>query len=268
MTASVWIAMAGGVAVLVVVFWPERQSWQTTEIKAAIEGRRLTAGRASSLAVPLAVFVLGSVYWSPLMGAALGVLTAVGAWALNIRARSIANLAEADQLAQLTAGLANQATVAPTVVEAVRESAPLVSGRVGEAARRMVEELRIGSLPEAADRFAAEVGRPMAAMTANVLIEAHSGGIKWATLVDVLDVEAGEAAETARHFYHSVGRLMVQVAVTLAMSVGLVVIMAMSAQSSREWLASGSGQAILLAAAAGLAVFHGWAFARAQSELR
>ena len=87
-------------------------------------------------------------------------IAALATWALAIRARSALNVTEATQIAQFTSGLANQAAVAPTVVEAIKDAAPLVPGRVGQAALTMAEEVRIGSLPEAADRFAATVRPP------------------------------------------------------------------------------------------------------------
>ena len=82
----------------------------------------------------------------------------------------------------------------------------------------------------------------MASMCANVLIEAHSGGIQWAQLVEILDTEAAEAAETARWYHRNVGRMMGQITVTLLMGVAVVALTGLLADTAGAWLASGDGQ--------------------------
>ncbi|MYB72367.1 MAG: hypothetical protein F4124_00975 [Acidimicrobiia bacterium] len=222
----------------------------------------------AAVAAPAAALVAGAVIYGAGIGLAAAIIAALASWALAIRARSALNVAEASQIAQFTSGLANQATVAPTVVEAIKDAAPLVAGRVGQAARTMAEEVWIGSLPEAVDRFAATVRRPLASMCANVLAEAHSGGIQWAQLVNILDTEAAEAAETARHFHRHVGRMMGQIVITLVMAVAVIALTGMLAETAGAWLIARDGQTVLLAAAALLGLLHVWVLGRAQRELR
>lgn len=270
MDARAIAVAAGGLALAGVLLWPVRprvpRRVRRPSVAAAL--RRLSPGALARGASPAAAFAAGAAVYGAGIGLAAAIVAALAGWSLAIRARSVLNVAEADQIAQFTSALANQATVAPTVTEAIKDAAPLVTGRVGQAARTMAEEVWIGSLPEAADRFAAAVGRPLAAMTANVLIEAHSGGIQWAKLVDILDTEAAAAAETARHYHRHVGKTMSQIVITLVMAIGVVALTGMLADTSGQWLVSGDGQTIILSAAAVLGLLHAWVLGRAQRELR
>ena len=270
MGASAATVAAGGLALAAVLLWPARPrvARRFARRGAAAVAERVSPGGLARAAAPAAAFGAGTAVWGAGIGLAAAIIAALAGWSLAIRARSALNVAEAAQIAQFTSGLANQAAVAPTVVEAIKDAAPLVPGRVGQAARTMAEEVWIGSLPEAADRFAATVGRPLAAMCANVLVEAHSGGIQWAQLVHILDTEAAEAAETARHFHRHVGQMMGQIVSTLVMAIGVVAITARLAETAGAWLVSGDGQTILLAAAALLGLLHVWVLGRAQRELR
>lgn len=270
MGAQAVAVLAGGLALIAVLVWPERPRAPRRfgAPSAAALARRASPAKLAAAAATAAAFGAGTAAYGPGIGLAAAIIAALSGWALAIRARSALNMAEASQIAQFTSGLANQATVAPTVVVAIKDAAPLVPGRVGQAARTMADEVWIGSLPEAADRFAATVNRPLASMCANVLIEAHSGGIQWAQLVDILDTEAAEAAETARWFHRHVGRMMGQIVITLVMAVAVVALTGMLAETAGAWLASGDGQTILLAAAALLGLLHVWVLGRAHRELK
>ena len=256
----VWVAVSSSSQATGV----RRANWEM----ALAQLRSASPGTAVRYLVPVGALVTVGVWIGMLLGVAAALVAGVCLWALSIQGRSLLNVREADQLAQLTAALANQATAATTVVVAVQDSAPLVSGRIGQAARQMADEIEIGSLPEAADRFAATVGRPIAAMIASVLIEAHAGGIQWGALINVLDKEAAEAAATARHFHRHVGSMMGQVVATLVLSAGVIGLTGMAAGSIGEWLTSPDGQSGLLAAAGMIAVVHAWVLAQAGRELR
>lgn len=270
MGAAAVTVLAGGLALVAVLVWPDRTRAPRPfgRHSTAALARRASPAKLAAVAAPIAALGAGTAVYGAGIGLAAAIIAALSGWALAIRARSALSVAEATQIAQFTSGLANQATVAPTVVEAIKDAAPLVPGRVGQAARTMAEEVRIGSLPEAADRFAATVRRPLASMCANVLIEAHSGGIQWAKLVDILDTEAAEAAETARWFHRNVGRMMGQIVATLLMAVAVVALTGILAEATGSWMVSSDGQTVILAAAALLGLLHVWVLGRAQRELK
>ena len=129
MSGQAAIAVAAGAALMATVWWPT----STGSSAALLLGSMVLAQRRSIRAEPMVAavmvalgFVAGQVLVGTTTGVAAMVLTAVGVWAIAVQIRSRRSLREADELAQLTNGLANQALVAPTVVEAVRQAAPLI----------------------------------------------------------------------------------------------------------------------------------------------
>ena len=249
MSGQAAIAVAAGAALMAIVWWPT----STGSSAALLLGSMVLAQRRSVRAEPVAAavmvglgFVAGQVLVGTITGVAAMVLTAVGVWAIAVQIRSRRSLREADELAQLTNGLANQALVAPTVVEAVRQAAPLIPGRVGAAARLMAAECETGGLMEAANRFATTIRRPIAEMLATVLAEAFRGGSQWVGWAGVLADEATEAADTARHFHRYVAALMPQIAVTVVMATGMLAITGFVARDVGRWLTSPVGQQFLL----------------------
>ena len=249
MTGPAAIVFFAGIALMTVVWWPNSGSSPTTLLLRGVvlsKRRALRVGPAVSAAAVGLGFILGLLLVGATTGLAAMMLTAVGVWAVAVQIRSRQSLQESDELAQLTNGLANQALVAPTVVEAVRQAAPLIPGRVGSAARRMAAECETGGLVEAANRFATAVRRPVAEMLATVLTEAFRGGSQWVGLAGVLAEEANEAADTARHFHRHVAALMPQIAVTVVMAVAMLAITGFAAKDVGRWLTSPLGQQFLL----------------------
>lgn len=249
MTGPSVIALVAGFALMAVVWWPKTGNSPTTLLLRSMvlsQRRSLRFGPVAAVAAVVLGFVLGLLYVGAATGLAAMVLTAIGVWAVAVQIRSRRSLRESDELAQLTNGLANQALVAPTVVEAVRQTAPLIPGRVGSAAQRMAAECETGGLVEAANRFAGAIRRPVAEMLATVLTEAFRGGSQWVGLAGILAEEANEAADTARHFHRHVAALMPQIAVTVAMAVAMLVITGFAAKDVGRWLTSPAGQQFLL----------------------
>ena len=240
---------AAGVVLLGIAWWPKAGGGPTALLLGSMalsERRSVRVGPVvASVAVGLG-FVMGLVLVGAATGLAAMMLATVGVWAVAVQICSRRSLRESDELAQLTNGLANQALVAPTVVEAVRQAAPLVPGRIGQAAQRMAAECETGGLVEAANRFATTIRRPVAEMLATVLTEAFRGGSQWVGLAGVLAEEATEAAETARHFHRHVAALMPQIAVTVVMAVGMLVITGFAARDVGRWLTSPVGQQLLV----------------------
>ena len=249
MTGQAAAALAAGFAVMVLVWWPTSAGTPSALVMGSLllaQRRSLRAGALLAAALVVLGFIAGLVLVGAMTGLAVMVLTGVGVWAIAVQIRSRRSLREADELAQLTNGLANQALVAPTVVEAVRQAAPLITGRVGAAAQLMAAECETGGLVEAANRFSTTIRRPIAEMLASVLAEAFRGGSQWVGLAGVLADEAMEAAETARHFHRYVAALMPQIAVTVVMAVGMLAISGFAARDVGRWLTSSVGQQFLL----------------------
>ena len=249
MSPQAVVVVAAALVLLAICWWPV----PTGSPQALLVGSLLMARRHSFPVGPVVAtllvgtgFLAGLVLVGVATALATMVLTGTAVGAMAVQARSRRSLGEADELAQLTNGLANQALVAPTVVEAVRQSAPLVTGRVGAAARLMADECETGGLIEAANRFSTTIRRPIAEMLATVLAEAFRGGSQWVGLAGVLAEEATEAAETARHFHRYVAALMPQVAVTVAMAAGMLALTGFAAKDVGRWLLSPVGQHLLL----------------------
>lgn len=249
MTAPTAVLLTAGLALMAVIWWPASTGNPAGLLVGSLvlaQRHRIRVGPLAATAMVVLGFLVGQILLGPITGLAAMILTGVGLWAIAIQIRSRRSLREADELAQLTNGLANQALVAPTVVEAVRQAAPLIPGRVGAAARVMGAECQTGGLVEAANRFAATIQRPVAEMLATVLAEAFRGGSQWVGLAGVLADEATEAAETARHFHRYAAALMPQIAVTVVMAVGMLAITGFAARDVGRWLASPVGQQLLL----------------------
>lgn len=244
MTGQSAVALAAGTTLVALIWWPT----STGSPSALLLAQRSTirVGPLGAAALPFLGFTAGLVLVGVTAGMAATVLTGVGVWAVAVQIRSRRGLREAEELAQLTGGLANQALVAPTVVEAVRQAAPLIPGRVGAAARIMAAECETGGFLEAVNRFSTTVQRPIGEMLSTVLAEAFRGGSQWVGLAGVLADEAAEAAETARHFNRYVAALMPQIAVTVAMAVGMLAITGFAARDVGQWLTSPVGQQFLL----------------------
>lgn len=271
MTGQALLALAAGAALMAIIWWPANSGTPSALVMGSIvlsRQRTLRAGPVVSASVFALGLAAGFARLGPSAGLAIMVLNGLCIWAVSIQVRSRRSLREAEELAQLTNGLANQALVAPTVVEAVRQSAPMIPGRVGAAARVMAAECETGGLVEAANRFSGAIRRPIAEMLATVLAEAFRGGSQWVGLAGVLADEATEAAETARHFHRYVAALMPQIAVTLAMAVGMLAITGFAAKDVGRWLTSPVGQqfllllAVLTAAVCGRVLAPAWRMSR------
>ena len=249
MTGPTAIVLVAGIMLMSLIWWPTSGSSPTTLLLGSVvlsPRRPLRLGTVAATATIGLGFVVGLLFVGAATGLAAMVLTAIGVWAVAVQIRSHRSLRESDELAQLTNGLANQALVAPTVVEAVRQAAPLIPGQVGSAARQMAAECETGGLVEAANRFATAIRRPVAEMLATVLTEAFRGGSQWVGLAGVLAEEANEAADTARHFHRHVAALMPQIAVTVVMAVAMLAITGFAAKDVGRWLTSPPGQQLLL----------------------
>lgn len=252
MTGQALAVVSAGAVLMAVIWWPMASGSPSSLLMGSIvlaPRRSLRIGPVAAVLVVALGSAGGGILFGAITGVAAMVLSGLCVWAVAVQVRSRRSLREAEELAQLTNSMANQALVAPTVVEAIRQAAPLIPGRVGTAAQKMAAECETGGLMEAANRFATTIRRPIAEMLATVLAEAFRGGSQWVGLAGVLAAEAAEAAETARHFHRHVAALMPQIVVTVAMAVGMVAITGFAAKDVGRWLATPVGQQLLALAA-------------------
>lgn len=123
-----------------------------------------------------------------------------------------------------------------------------MEGRVGEAARRLVDECATLGVPAAAARFAEALPEAQAArwVADCVTVTAVSGGA-WVDTMWKLEAEAAAAAATARLFHRRVAATYPQIVVTVAVGAGLVAGLRWVVPDAWAWIAAGVGQAVALA---------------------
>ena len=249
MNAQVVVVVVAALFLLVPIWWPTNSSSPSDLLINSVilaPPRQLSISNFVAALLLCSSGLIGVLLYGPITAFAILVLTAICVGAIKVQLRARRSLQEADQLAQFTNSLANQAMVAPTVVQAIQRSAPLVEGRIGIAAKQMAAECETGGLVEASTRFANTVNRPIAEMLSTVLIEAFRGGSQWISLANVLAEEASAFADTARHFYRHVAALMPQIAVTVVLAAAMLGITGFAAKDVGAWLVSTSGQQLML----------------------
>ena len=255
-TGGVLIASGGGV-VLVILLWPTAGTrWSLRPARRRRSGRRWTipvepvaAGAAAAVVVGLGL--------SPVHAAAAALAALVVVSSLQVLFASRRWCATAEGVARLAGVLANQASVATTVTDALRHAAPLVPGPVGAAATDMANDAETMGLDLAAERFAKAVPAPTAQSLANVVEVSAEGGGRWAETVEVLEAEAADAAATARLFHRRVAAAMPTLAAVTALGACLVVAAVTFAAAIGAWLAGPRGGMLLLAGAAVIAAVCG-----------
>ena len=246
MTLDGWIISAGGVVVLMLAVWPAG-------------GTRLSLGgprrrrRLRVPAVPVAALVAGAAVFgggfTVLHAIAAAVCGGVCAASLSVVADSRRWTATTEGVARLAGVLANQATVATTVADAVARAAPLVTGPVGDAAATLAAEAETVGIDVAAERFAVRVRSTTARSIADLVSVSAEGGGKWADTARVLEAEASQAAVTARLFHSRVAAALPTVALVVFLSVGLVAGVGLTATDVADWLAGTQGATLMVGGA-------------------
>ena len=191
---------------------------------------------------------------APGHAAAAAISVAVCAAAVKVLLASRRWNSAAEGVARLTGVLANQASVAVTVADAIERAAPLVSGSIGRAAKALAADCEVMGVDVAAERFAARVPSSAARSLADLIAISAEGGGRWAETVEVLEQEASQAAATARMFHARVAATMPTLALVVVLGAGLVVGASWSADDVGAWLAGPGGAMLLLAGSSVVAV--------------
>ena len=266
MSTAGWLAAAGGAALLVVVLWPADGT--RFSLRARGTKSRRTRPPAEALVAVLAAVVVLAVGLAPGHAAAAAICAAVVAASLKVLTISRRRVIVAEGVARLSGVLANQASVAVTVSDAVAKAAPLVSGPVGKAAVAMAGDCEEVGVDVAAERFAARVPSTVAGSLAELVAVAASGGGRWTRTVEVLEAEASEAAATARLFHTRVATAMPTLAIVVLLGAGLVAGSGQVATDVGDWLADSRGAGVLAAGSAVIAVLSARVLLPSRAALR
>ena len=266
MSAAGWTITVGGALVVAVLVWPASGTRWSMRAAAGQRRRMRLPGEPLAGAAAAALVVASGLAVGHAAAAAIGAVVCTAAVKVLLSSRRW--VATAEGVARLAGVLANQASVAVTVTDAVGRAAPLVSGSVRKAAMAMTADCETIGVDVAAERFAARVPSSAARSLADLVSISAEGGGRWAETVEVLEHEASQAAATARLFHARVATTMPTLALVTALGAGLVAGAAWSARDVGVWLAGPGGAMLLLGGSTVVAVLSArvllpaWAIAR------
>ena len=157
MNPTGWIIAATAVAGVALVLIPDRQPVPTLlALRAARARQAVRETRPVTVLGPAGAATAGATValrWGVALGVATLILYGVCIWALSLRSRSALRTRRTERMARLTVVLANQASTATTVGEALTRAAPLVTGPVGAAANRLARGYLEGAAADATREF-------------------------------------------------------------------------------------------------------------------
>jgi len=267
-----WVILLTALAAVLMVLIPDRRPVPTLlALRAARARQAVRDVRPATVLAPLAGVALGVVLalrWGPALGAAAVTLYGISAWALSIRARSTLRTTHTERMARFTVVLANQASTATTIGEALTRAAPLVRGNVGAAARRLAAGYQHGTLADSAREFVQTVPVTASVWLTDMLAVAGRGGGRVGEVLTALEELAAAEADSARHFHRRVAAQMVPLVIALSLSVGSVVGMGVWMPSYAAWLVSPGGQLVALGASLACAAACAPVFASAAVAVR
>ena len=248
MSAPGWIIAAGGTLVLAFMLWPaDGTRWSLRARTRGPRRVRLPAELPAAAAAAAMMIVLGL---APGHAAAAALCAVVCTAAMKVLVASSRRASIAEGIARFAGVLANQASVAATVTDALAKAAPLVSGPVGAAALAMATDCESVGVDIAAERFAARVPSEVAGSVAELIAISAEGGGRWAQTAAVLEAEASQAAATARLFHARVAVAMPTLALVVLLAAGLVAGAGQVATDVGAWLAGTQGATLLATGAA------------------
>lgn len=246
MTVEGWIIVAGGAVVLAILVWPGAGTRLSLGTRRRGRQRRVPVAPLAAAAAASAVMVVGP---GVLHALAAAICAVVCVAALRVVVASRRWTSSAEGVARLAGVLANQASVAVTVSDAVARAAPLVTGTVGEAAAALAADAERVGIDIAAQRFASRVRSATARSLADLVAVSAEGGGRWVEGARVLEAEASQAAVTARLFHSKIAAAMPTVALVVVLSAGLVTGVGYLAADVSTWLASTEGGTLMAVAA-------------------
>ena len=251
MSAAGWTIASGGALVLAIILWPADGTRWSLRVRTGRRRRaRLPAELPAGAGAAALMIVVGLASGHATAAAMCAVVCTA---ALKVLMASRRRAATAEGVARLAGVLANQASVAVTVSDAVAKAAPLVSGPVGHAAVAMAADCESVGVDVASERFAARVPSAVAGSLADLVAISAEGGGRWAATVAVLEAEASQTAATARLFHARVAVAMPTLVLVVLLGAGLIAGAGQVAADVGAWLSSTRGAMLLMAGAAVIA---------------
>lgn len=248
MSAIGWIITAGGALAIGALLWPASGTRWSMRVGTGL--RRRTSIPSEALGGTAAAVLAMAAGLAPGHAAAAAISAAVCTAAVKVLLASRRWNSTAEGIARLAGVLANQASVAVTVTDAIGRAAPLVGGSIGRAAVALAADCEAVGVDVATERFAARVPSSAARSLADLIAVSAEGGGRWAETVEVLEQEASQAADTARMFHARVAATMPTLALVVVLGAGLVAGAAWSADDVGAWLAGPGGAMLLLGGSA------------------
>ncbi len=252
MNSTGWIIVATVPALVALVLVPDARPVPTLlTLRAARARRAVREVHPGTVLGPLGgtgVGLLLAIRWGPALGVAAATLYGLAAWALSIRARSSRRATHTERMARFAVVLANQAITATTLGEALTRAAPLVTGSVGVAARKLAAGYAQGTLANSAREFVQAVPVTSSIWLTDMLAVAGKGGSRVSEVMTTLENLATAEADSARYFHRRVAAQMTPLVIALSLSIATVVGMAMWMPAYGIWLVSPGGQLVALGA--------------------
>lgn len=254
MNSTGWVIVASVLVAVVLVLIPDPRPVPTLlALRAARARQAVREGGPGAILAPLGGAGIGLLLgfrWGPALGMAALTLYGVSVWAISIRTRSARRITHTERMARLSVVLANQATTATTLGEALTRAAPLVTGNVGVAARKLATGYEQGALADSAREFVQAVPVTASVWLTDMLAAAGRGGGRVGEVLTALEDMAAAEADSARHFHRRVAAQMTPLVIALLLSVATVIGMGVWMPAYGAWLVSPGGQLTALGAAA------------------
>lgn len=272
MNPAGWIVTATALAGVGLVLWPDRRPVPTLLVMRAARARQaVRETRPATVLGPAGAATVGAavaVQWGMILALAAVILYGVGLWALSLRGRSARRTRRTERMARLTTVLANQASTATTVGEALTRAAPLATSNVGAAAQRLARGYQEGAVADASREFVTAVPVTAAVWLTDVLLASGRGSGQVADVLSTLEKLAAADADDARHFHRHVAAQMIPTVTALVLAVGTVVGIAAWLPDYGRWLLSPIGQRISLVGSMAIAFMCAPMFATAAARMR
>ncbi len=272
MNPTGWIILSTVLILVVLTLIPEPRPVPTLlALRAAHTRRAVREVRPWTVLGPFGAIAVGvwpALQWGPALGAAAVTLYGIAAWALSIRARSSRRANHTERMARFAVVLANQAITATTLGEALTRAAPLVTGNVGVAARKLADGYAQGALADSAREFVQTVPVTSSIWLTDMLAVTGKRGSRVSDALTALEDLAATEADSARYFHRRVAAQMTPLTIALSLSIATVVGMAVWMPAFGVWLVSPGGQLVALGASLACALICAPAFALAGSMVR
>ena len=173
-----------------------------------------------------------------------------------------------DSLASLCALLASQAEAAPTVADAITESAKWATGPAAGHWQQVADGLIRPGLEVAAHRFAEAIDSPLGRDIAETIISAKNAGAAWSRPIEKLAEQANDTSDTMHLLRRHVTSKAGLVVGSAAIAAGLIASVAVFAPEATPWFSTNEGQLITAGAGATYAAMAFGLSARTAKETR